>query len=261
MKKNNLLLVLLLYIFFVIGCSDDSNPVDPPADKNPDTEEPSSVWDSFVKPELSFVNADSLGNGKYYTLYFDDPVNQIDTLILLVNKILYKDPSEVIDIAKIELRIEEYEGGVAYTTGLGAANKKRIVFSSDYLSKIMQGKTKREVQDEINGVLIHEMTHVFQQACEYKNDGWSCIEGIADALRYLSGADKITRRHSGGSYTDGYTTTGFFIVWLMENKDSEFLYKLNQYAGKNYDFKWSSAAYSLLDDSIENLWTEYQDAL
>lgn len=255
MKKYFNLLFLALFIFYFAGCSKDENPVVPEVPSNSDT---ASVWDDFSYPEVTFTNLDADGNGKYYSLYFEDPVQHLKDISLTVCKILYKEPSEAPVVTKIEYRLEVYENGVAYTIGLGSAAEKRIVFSTDYLSKIMNNRSKQEVKDEIGGVLVHEFTHAYQKACEYRNDGWSAIEGVADALRYLSGCDKISRRHSGGNWTDGYTTTGFFIVWLQEKKDPDFLYKFNQYVGKHYEFSWESAAYALIGESVQKLWDEYQ---
>ena len=168
------------------------------------------------------------------------------------------------NISYITLYIDSMSG-VAYTTGVdNFPGAKETHFSGSYFGSVISSRPKSEAIAEIKGVIAHEETHIWQQNCDYSSqEGFSVIEGEADAVRYLTGHDSITRRHPGGSWTDGYTTTGFFIVWIQQYSgfDKNFLYDLNQYVGKHYNFSWDSACMSILNKHVQDLWNLYQAAI
>lgn len=250
MKRFTIKLILFLIIGIIgFNCSK----------KNPASNEPTDIWDDFNYPNITYTNEDSLGKGEYFTAIFGSPGETLKELVLGVCKQLYKDPAEPPQVVQISLIIKDFDG-VAYASG--SSTNKTITFSSNYLKQKMdQGKSASEITFELKGVFTHELTHVYQFSCEYQNDGWSLIEGVADAVRYLAGYDLLSRRHTGGTWIDGYTSTGFFIVWLQENKDNEFLYKLNMYALFHYQFYWEAAMNEILEASVKPLWEEYQTAI
>lgn len=236
-----------------------------PAESSPEpVTETKTGWETFVPPQISFNNEDANGQGKYFTLYISNPDSLELATCLKVCKLLYKKPEEVVKISRLVLTVRDMSG-VAFTTGHGPATEKTTVFSSQYLKGLINNSqmSKKDVINEICGVITHETAHVFQSDNNYLvKESWSVIEGIADCVRYLAGDDKISRRHAGGSRLDGYTTTGFFIAWLQEKKDPEFLYKLNKYVGEHQtDFTWGAACWKLLDKSVNDLWNEYQAAI
>ena len=218
------------------------------------------VWSGFSYPAFSYTNRDANGAGVYFEVYIGDPDTLMKSLALQDCKALYHDPSEAPKIKQISLVVDTLNG-VAYTTGI-AAFSEMTLFSSNYLNSIMSSRSKSAVISEIEGVLAHEETHIWQKNADYgQTDGWSVIEGEADAVRYLTGHDDIKRRSKGGKWTDGYTTTGFFIVWLQQNKDKDFLYKLNQYVGAHYEFNWDVACQHILSETVQDLWNQYQAAI
>ena len=254
MKKELYITLVVLLLFLINSCSKKDNPTEPADNGTPSAD----VWDSFTYPQFDYVDEDSTGSGTHLVYYIPKPDTLLKSITLTDCKVLYHDPSEVTKLSKVHLVMTTFDG-VAYTTGEG--NEKTITFSNSYLTQVVNSRDKKGVIAEIKGVIAHELTHVWQKSCEYQNDGWSAVEGVADAVRYLSGNDNISRRHKGGSWTDGYTTTGFFICWLQDNKDKDFLYKLNQFMGKHYYFKWEEATQGLLNGSVQTFWDQYQAAI
>lgn len=219
----------------------------------------STDWSDFKYPDIDFTNEDINGKGINYAMYVPNPEEMIQETALRVCQQLYKRTSEIPDVQKIEYRVHDYEG----ISGKGGEPPViQISFSSDYLDQQIKAEVSKEkIVDEIVGVLVHEMTHAYQQSCEYKGEGWSIIEGIADAVRYREGYIDVSLRKSGGNWTDGYKTTGFFIAWIAEYKKSDFLYLLNQSVGKDFNWTWEPHIQSIMGTSVESLWNEYQNFL
>jgi hypothetical protein len=255
MKKILTVVLVSVIIFNFVSCK--KSPTEPEAGTDPPS---ADVWGDFNYPEFTYTNKDENGGGAYFTVYVGDPDTLMKSLALQDCKVLYHDPGEAPKIKQINLVVDTLDG-VAYTSGI-AVSTEMTLFSSNYLSAIRSNRSKSAVITEIEGVLSHEETHIWQKNANYgEADGWSVIEGEADAVRYLSGHDDIKRRSKGGKWTDGYTTTGFFIVWLQANKDKDFLYKLNQYVGTHYEFNWDVACLHILNETVQDLWNQYQAAV
>lgn len=219
-------------------------------------------WTSFIYPTVRYIDNDSTGYGKYFTAYIPRPDTMVKSIALQDCRQLYHNPSEVPVIRLITLYVDSMDG-VAWTSGSGFAAAETH-FSGSYLGDVINSRGKLAVIAEIEGVIAHEETHIWQKSCDYgPKDGFSVIEGEADAVRYLTGHDSITRRSPGGSWTDGYTTTGFFIVWIQQNSglDKNFLYDLNQYVGNHNEFSWDSACVSLVGKHVQDLWNTYQNVI
>lgn len=122
---------------------------------------------------------------------------------------------------------------------------------------------------ETRGVLLHELTHAYQ--LEPQGIGtygtnrtfWAFIEGMADAVRVANGGFGPDGRPRGGNYMDGYRTTGYFLVWLRDNKDPEFLRKFNRSALEVVPWSFDGAVKHILGGQydIDSLWHEYQVAV
>ena len=123
---------------------------------------------------------------------------------------------------------------------------------------------------ETRGVLLHELTHAYQlepQGVGSYGDSptfRAFIEGMADAVRIANGGfEGPSARPKGGSYMDGYRTTGYFLVWLRDHKDTEFLRKFNRSALEVVPWSFDGAVKHILgqDWNIDQLWREYQIAV
>ena len=85
------------------------------------------------------------------------------------------------------------------------------------------------------------------------------IEGVADAVRLINGCFTLSDRPKGGNYMDGYRTTGFFLVWLTQTKDKDFLKKFNNSTLKVIPWSFDGAIKYALGDQyqIDALWNQY----
>eukprot|EP00842_Homolaphlyctis_polyrhiza_P002964 jgi/Hompol1/3669/HPOL_006706-RA len=71
----------------------------------------------------------------------------------------------------------------------------------------------------MDGVLVHELVHVVQFD-GFASAPWWWIEGIADWIRLRAGlAARHWKQTKGGSWTDGYSTTGYFLEWIETHVD------------------------------------------
>ncbi|KAF8665518.1 hypothetical protein AX16_000532 [Volvariella volvacea WC 439] len=111
-------------------------------------------------------------------------------------------------------------GGVAHTTGSREA--KEIHFSLDYIKK-----SESRAQDEIRGVLVHEVVHCYQyNACGTCPGG--LIEGIADFVRLNARLEPPHwTRTAGDKWDVGYQTTAYFLDWLERRYGQGTIQELN----------------------------------
>lgn len=224
--------------------------------------ESADTWKEFKTPVIVFNNEDTTADGKLFADYISNPDSLERAVDLKVCKLLYKKTEEIPVVTKIVLTVKNMDG-VAYTSGLEIPTEKTTVFSSKYLkSTIARLKDRNKIINEIDGVITHETVHIYQHSSKNDSpDHGSVIEGIADAIRYYAGVDSITRRKKGGNWTGAYTITGFFIVWLQEKYDPDFLYNLNKYVGEVDEFHWNDAMLKLVNKPVQTLWDEYQAAI
>lgn len=251
MKKSLMYLLMAGQVAMLCQCKSQSEQVE--------ILEETNEWSAFAYPIVDFTNEDIEGKGAPYATYIPNPEQMIKNTAIRVCQQLYHSAGEVPDVRQIVYRVHDYDG---ISSKGGEPPVIHISFSSDYLDKQIKAKASKEtIVDEVEGVLVHEMTHAYQQSCKYEGDGWSVIEGIADAVRFREGFIDVSLRKPGGSWADGYKTTGFFIAWVAEHKDEEFLYRLNQSVGKDFEWQWESNIQTLMQTSIESLWKEYQSFL
>jgi hypothetical protein len=209
---------------------------------------PGGNTDQACTPTIEFHNLDAGGAGKLFDQQVKDPTAFAQAITRKVCSILYHDKSEVRNIPKVTLIIENM-AGVAYTSG------DTTHVSSQYLANVASGGGN--LQAEIYGVVTHEFTHIYQY-----NDGpgW-LVEGMADYVRYEAGLIPIGNRHKGGNYDGAYQMTGFFVAWL-DQKYAGFGYKLNQSMRSNDGQGWSTGVVQqLTGQSIESLWSQYQGSI
>lgn len=226
----------------------------------------STGWENFQYPNIHFTNKTIYGNGSLYAELIPNEQAFIRDVCLRVCKQLFKRVNEVNSITDITYIVEDNDG---ISGKWGAPPHISISFSSRYLMKKKnEGLTNAELIKEIEGVLVHEVTHAYQYepkgAGNYANgtDFFGFIEGVADYVRYVEGFTSISRRSSGGNWRDGYNTSAFFIDWL-HTKDNDFAYKFNQTAEGINPWSWERAIESILGSNVylPQLWNEYQSDL
>lgn len=224
------------------------------------------------KINFSITSPDSEG-AKIYSSIISDPESYITDNARRVIQTLYFSPSDSIpDIRVIDYVVRDFDG-ISYKSGGG--DNVRIDYSTDWIEKSFTDGDTVKLDYETRGVIYHELTHAFQhgpQGCgEYdgKSPFWAFIEGTADAVRVACGCFEqdfaSNDRPRGGNWMSGYRITGYFLYWLSQTKDPDFIRKFNRSALEVNPWSWDEAMYHILgrDDanSVANLWDEYMEAI
>lgn len=225
--------------------------------------QPGRDWSEFVYPKITIVDKD-YGQTQGSQLVHDnfpDLEGSIKEIAKGVCKLLYKNISEVPYFQELQFELE-YRDGVAYKAG--NPPKITVNMSTKHLENIYGSLGDEGIKYEISGINWHELTHAYQyipKNCGGYSSGtefFGFIEGTADAVRILAGYHNTRKPSPGGSWTSGYTTTGFFIEWLVNNYDSDFLYKLNQSCKILDPWSYDAACNLILNKGVQALWDEYQ---
>jgi len=204
-----------------------------------------SAVDDLCTPKVVFTNMFPASTGG---MRFDKAVPDVTATMQAHSRTIcrwiFRKPEDVNRNAQVTLVIDNHDG-VAETGGA------RIAFSANYIGGI--GGNDAAIAFEINGVLVHEATHIWQ----YDNGGGALVEAMADYVRYRSGFDKLSRRHTGGNWSDPYTTGGFFIAWVEDKYDQDWGYKINM-GMKTPSFSYPKLIQDTFGKSADALWAEYQ---
>ncbi|MFV0398080.1 MAG: basic secretory protein-like protein [Bacteroidales bacterium] len=153
----------------------------------------------------------------------------------------------------------------------GGAPTVYISVNTEYLEKFYNSHNQdtARFKREFIGMLTHELTHAFQlepKGCgryDGKSEFWAFIEGMADAMRYLSGDKEWKKPKPGGTYLSGYETTGFFLIYLQDRFDPHFVMKFHETAAKLPIWSFDGAIKEVLGErySLDKLWDDYQKYL
>lgn len=229
-------------------------------------ESPNSQWKDFTYPAIIFSDLASSSKGsKYYNQLVQDKKSYLQYHAREVAKILYhSDKDPMMDIRTVSYILKDYDG-VSQKSG----NPPHITI--EYSTRHIENSYNQslfKLDYETRGVLYHEMTHAFQHMPKgVGNYGdskvcWSCIEGVADAVRIHAGFVDFKERKAGGDYRDGYKTTGFFIQWLT-TKDPDAIRKFNESVRTLDPWSFDKAMKFIFGNeaTIEGIWSEYQNAL
>lgn len=227
-------------------------------------------WKAFQLPKVNFEtpNPNSRGSMLYHAIV-KDPIELIAIQSRRVLDLLYFSPDEPLIPRRDEItyRLEDYDGVSYFWSG---GNCSGIALSNQYVDQYYTLNGVKALVAENKGVLSHELTHSFQLSPQGVGDyGTSqvfhaCIEGMADAVRVLSGGfPNKSDRPTGGSYLDSYRYTGFFIAWLVQNKDKDFLRKFNLSTQHVIPWSFDGAIKYALGEAynVDDLWTEYLKAM
>lgn len=182
----------------------------------------------------------------------------------LVATTLY-ETAEAANARMVDTITYKLKDGGALSYKAGAPPHIEIGFDLNYLISYAEKHGMDAATDEVFGILCHELTHAFQ--AEPKNAGgyekdtefFGFIEGLADLVRLQTGGFNPARYPvAGGNFTQGYTTTAFFYLWIVKKHDPDFIRTLNRTA-----LEWDSWSHERLfmhvfHKSAEELWRQYQ---
>lgn len=211
---------------------------------------------------------------KVYHQLISNPDAYIQENALRVLQTLYWGPNDpnVPKLEKIIYTIKDYNG---ISEKYGHGDHVGIRYSTRWIEKCYNEAGTEKLDYETRGVLYHELTHAYQlepKNCGTYSDGgefWVFIEGMSDAVRLTCGCfeqDFASKdRPQGDTWRKGYRVTGYFLYWIMLNKDKDFLRKFNRTAAELDTWSWDAALKHVLGDKPENgveeLWTEYRKAI
>jgi hypothetical protein len=245
MKK----LLLLMAMLPLVACSKDNN-----------------NDDRFHYPEVVLIdNASGLEGWSTYNRLVPDPAALIKKHCKQVVDVLYFSSTDT-NIPRVDRITYELTPAVGVSDKSGAPPYITIRYNT---ANARQATDAQSMQ-EIEGVLNHELTHAYQLepkgAGTYGDGGayWAFIEGMADAVRPVLGPFADGRQPSkGGTYLSGYSTTGWFLKWLRDTKDPDFLRKFNRTAAEINPWSWDKAMQSIFGSEVttESLWQEYQESI
>lgn len=147
--------------------------------------------------------------------------------------------------------------GVAYTKGSDLdQDHKEIHFSLDYIKGISPARQ----EDEIEGVIVHEMVHCWQWNA-VGTAPLGLIEGIADFVRLKAGlSPPHWKKEGGGQWDAGYQHTGYFLEWIEETFGEGSVKRIN-HALKDKEYEEGEFWEQLFGKNVELLWKEYKVSL
>ncbi|MBF0548090.1 MAG: LysM peptidoglycan-binding domain-containing protein [Candidatus Riflebacteria bacterium] len=218
-----------------------------------------STAPSFSPPAVNIITKDSnLG-----TEMFQQTIQEKNAAFCKkVSQLIYFPDDKVPELKSITYDVHP---GKFASQKSGAPPNITIEFSSDYLLDVANNRTKNQLQDEIEGILSHEITHGYQLSPgEYRSgtETFGFVEGLADYARLsTTGFNPPRTPCQGGNWKDGYCTTGFFYLWLVQTKDPDFARKLNASCRTIQPWNHDAATRQILGVGIEDLWNEYQKAI
>ena len=217
-----------------------------------------SALDAACTPGVTLNIKDQAGFTQFKTVSGASVEAFIQGIGQKVCRILYRHAEEVREATHLTLVIEDIaqENVPAYKAGNGA--QITVGMDGPYLLSLAPEKLKNEVF----GMLFHEMTHMYQNDdADGKGVPSGLIEGIADFVRITAGYHGPETQQKGGQWDSGYTTTGWFLIWL-EQRYPDVVYKLNLSMDSHDGLKWSPAAFKgLIGSTVDDLWVEYQLSL
>ncbi len=223
---------------------------------------------NFLTPRVEFTDFDGSTIGsQIFKQVIPNAQSYMQQRCLDVAKILYRNSANApkFRLLKFELKNEDF---VAYKSGDG--DQMTIAVSTQHLAKIYRdsGNNPQVIKDEIDGILYHEVTHGYNLSpttggtYDGSSPFWAYTEGIADAVRIHAGFHQTRNPdvNSSRRWLGGYTTTGFFLHYVSQKYDKNFIYKFNK-AAKDLGGSWSfdNAFKSILGKGVETVWNEYKN--
>jgi hypothetical protein len=213
------------------------------------------------KAAIDLTVADPNGKGKAFTDAVPDATAAMQEAACIACSMLYHTPDEVpqqLRHTRVKLVIEG-NVGVAYT--ITEASEMHV--DHDYVSDFASNNSHADTVQEMMGVLLHETVHLYQNYGEFHTG-----EGMADWVRVRVGRYKPGRCGRGGTWMDGYTTTGCFFSWLTgpsvyntwhhPHNDLDLGYKINKVLGEQGASGVPELFKQTFGDDVDTLWNQYQ---
>ena len=259
------IIYIISFLIYITSCTTDKE-----VGEFKDINELKSKWESYNFQDFQFVDMVPESNGsKIYHSLIDDPASFIKNNAIRVLETLYFTPNDSIPPREnIHYSLKYFEDP---SSKYGDGKTIAIVYSTEWVEKTFNKSDSIGAIIETKGILLHELTHAYQLeplGCGVYNDFgeyFAYVEGVADAVRILNNGFYDNKPKRGGNYLDGFQTTGYFISWIVNNKDKDFLRKFNRSAVQLNPWSFKNAFNHIYKNnylmSFDNLWNEYQKSI
>ncbi|MGG8495719.1 basic secretory protein-like protein [Tenacibaculum sp. TC6] len=221
---------------------------------------------NFLTPNVIFKDNDGVTTGsRIFHQVIPNPKSYMQQRCLDVAKILYRKSADAPKFRQLTFELKN-ENFVARKYGDG--DVIGIEVSTQHLARIYQnsGNNPQVIKDEIDGILYHEVTHGYNNSpivggtYDGSSPFWAYTEGIADAVRIHAGFHQTKKPDVNNSkkWLTGYATTGFFLHYVSQKYDKNFVYKFNK-AAKSLGQSWSfdNAFKTILGKGVQEVWNAY----
>jgi hypothetical protein len=210
-------------------------------------------FESLCSPELVIDNRDTAGSGALFDQAIPDSATTIPCIMRDVCATLYRKTTEIRNLTQLTVIIEDYDGiSETWSTGTEAT----IHMSSRHMQDVVNAN--QSLSDELRGIFYYHGANIYQlDGGDGVSNAW-IVEGVADFVRHSGGYLPDSQRMPGGAYTDGFTTTAFFLVWLDQHYP-DFVYELNLSLTPTAGVAWTTQPFTdITGQSVDDLWTAYQ---
>ncbi len=227
--------------------------------------DPENPWKGFYYPEINLTPTDTISDGyKRAISVIPDFKKAINEVTLGVCKQLYKNMSEVPDFEKVNFT---FNWSNTLAARGGNASAMELWFSTKYIQHALKNESDYAVKYELYGVLWHELTHGYQFSPSTANDQYKAgydyfafLEGEADLVRINAGYHKTRHPDLGygnHKYLSGYTSSGFFLKWIVDTYGNDFIYKFNASVKTLKPWSYKTAIQKIINKDVDVLWEEY----
>lgn len=207
-------------------------------------------------PTVSVDNRTAAGNGQLFTDSLPEPEAFMVTAARRACALLYLVPSEVPVTTDLTVLIEDFDGAGEL---LFSGSRTIVRLSSSHMRNVADGGG--DVAAEIAG--ISQFLIGLDYGFDSEDPGathW-LHSGLGDWVRFRTGYTQLDQRAAGGTWTDGFKTTAFFVEWLEQNHENA-AYRLNQSLNPDDGVAWTEAVFvELTGTDLATSWSEYQASL
>ena len=245
------------------GAPDGSADVVEAGEADADADATDPELDAKCTPTFTLQLEDVGPKGQLFTNAVPDPEAFVQETGREVCRILYRNADEVRDVNHITLIIRDDPDYPGWKSG--SAGDITVMISTYHLAAL--DAKGGDVLKEIKGVLLHEMTHMYQHddaaagEATYPNLG-NVIEGVADFVRIRAKYPPVGAKPSKTGVWDdaGYWKPAFFLLWV-DGKHQDFVYRLNLSMKGGDGVAWAPAAFEKITSAtVDELWAEYLGA-
>lgn len=208
-----------------------------------------SWWEAACEPAVTFENQDTSADGMAIEAALGDPVVLVQDGARDACRILYRSAAEVPTVASVHLLLEA-------SADAGAIGGDQIRLSTTHLTNIESDGGS--AAGEAAGMMRFFLSHLYMHSAD-QTPGW-LVSGKADFVRHAAGYLDLSDRPTGGTWTDGFRTTAFFLDYLDE-LHPDFVYTLNQRSAPGEPPYSDDLFQDLTGTPLPTLWDEYQATL